>query len=161
MAHGKSNGGHRRRQLRTGALAMVALLATVAAAHGIGQAENKPDQISRRTRLRSGPDDPNVKVTSEVNVRTKPSQVAAPVSKTPAGKVLCSVMFDNYTDLFTKTYIDGQYAGTIRPFGEMAASAVPGSTVLYARAEYDDGSADAWGPIRVTCKSKYTWRLTD
>jgi hypothetical protein len=159
MGQIRSKGG--RTRLRAAALAAIALVATGAAASSVGQAQNPPDQISRRTRLRSGPDDPNVKVASEINVRTRPSQVAAPVSKTPTGKVLCSVMFDNYTDLFTKTYIDGQYAGTIRPFGELTASASPGATVLYARAEYDDGSADAWGPIRVTCKTKYTWRLTD
>ena len=153
--------GPRALRLHAIAVAAIVFIATAAATNGPWQEQNPPDQISRRTRLRSGPDDPNVKVTSEVNVRTKPSQVAAPVTKTPAGKVLCSVMFDNYTDLFTKTYIDGHYAGTIRPFGELTASAAPGSAVLYARAEYDDGTADAWGPIRVTCKTKYTWRLTD
>ena len=91
----------------------------------------------------------------------KPSDVVAPAGKAPNGRPLCSVTFDNHTDLITKTFVDGRYAGTIRPFGALSASVVPGSALLYARAEYDDGSADAWGPIRVSCRTKYLWRLAD
>jgi hypothetical protein len=124
-----------------------------------GQIADKPDQITRKVRFRGG-DDPNVKATSEVNVR-KRSGVAAPAGKTAAAQAPCAITFDNQTDLFTRTFIDGTYAGTIRPFGALSASATPGAAILYARAEYDDGSADAWGPIRVNCNTKYLWRLTD
>jgi hypothetical protein len=127
---------------------------------GAAQVSGTPDQVTRKARFR-GSADPNVKPGAEVNVRDKPSGVVPPQGKTPAGRASCSITFDNDTDLITKTYIDGVYAGTIRPFGELSASSVPGSTVLYARAEYDDGSADAWGPIRVSCRTKYLWRLAD
>jgi len=135
---------------------VVTMLAT-----GAGQTPpGTPDQISRKVRHR-GSDDPNIKPSPEINVRAGKSEVIAPITKTPSGRVLCSITFDNFTDLITKTYIDGRYAGTIRPFGELSASVATGTTVLYARAEYDDGSADAWGPIRVNCQTKYLWRLAE
>jgi hypothetical protein len=93
-------------------------------------------------------------------VRKKPSDVAPP-AKRPAQQQVCAITFDNQTELFAKTYIDGRYSFTIRPFSEVSTVAVPGSTMLYARAEFDDGSADAWGPIRVNCRTKYRWRLSD
>jgi hypothetical protein len=129
-------------------------------ATGAAQVSGTPDLVTRKARFR-GSADPNVKPGAEVNVRDKPSGVVPPQGKTPAGRATCAITFDNDTDLITRTYIDGVYSGTIRPFGELSASAVPGSTVLYARAEYDDGSADAWGPIRVSCRTKYLWRLAD
>ena len=140
-----------------GALMVIGLIAG-AVTVGIGQTSNTPDQTSRKVRLRGG-DDPNVKSSSAVNVRPKPSDNPKP--QTPPKPTPCTVNFDNQTDLFTKTYIDGVYAGTIRPFGGLSAPAAAGSTLLYARAEYDDGSADAWGPIRISCQTKYTWRLAD
>jgi hypothetical protein len=139
----------------------VAVLVLGAVVAGMDQTANPPDQVTRKARLRSAGDDPNVVTGTEVNSRTKKSDVVAPAAKTPAGRAVCSIRFDNFTDLFTKIYIDGRFAGTIRPYGELEASALPGTTVLYARADYDDGTADAWGPIRVTCQAKYVWRLTD
>jgi hypothetical protein len=139
----------------------VAAIVLGAAMTGLGQTVNAPDQVTRKARLREAGSDPNVMAGTEVNSRSKKSDVVAPAAKTPAGRTVCSIRFDNFTDLFTKTYIDGRFAGTIRPYGELEASAVPGTTVLYARADYDDGTADAWGPIRVTCQAKYLWRLTD
>ena len=137
----------------------VCLLLVTAIAVG-AQVADKPDMVSRKARLR-GVNDVNIKPGAEVNVRDKPSDVVPPATKAAAGRALCDVTFDNHTDLVTRTYIDGRYAGTIRPFGALSASTAPGSAVLYARAEYDDGSADAWGPIRVSCRTKYLWRLAD
>jgi hypothetical protein len=134
---------------------LAAAIATAAA-----QTSDMPDQVTRRVRLR-GADDANVKAGTEINVRNRPSDVVPPPVKTSEERPLCSITFDNQTDLFTKTYIDGRFAGTIRPFSSLATAAVPGSTLLYARAEFDDGSADAWGPIRVNCRMKYRWRLID
>jgi hypothetical protein len=142
-------------------LTVLGVLLAAATITSFGQTANAPDQVTRKARLRAAGNDPNVVSGTEVNSRSAKPDVVAPAAKTPAGRTVCSIKFDNFTDLFTKTYIDGRYAGTIRPYGEIEASALPGTTVLYARADYDDGTADAWGPIRVTCQSKYVWRLTD
>jgi hypothetical protein len=156
MRQEEQSRGRRGRSRFPGAVAF-ALAATIVLA---AQTAEKPDQVSRRARLRGGAD-PNVKSDEPVNVRSKPSGIAPPASKAPAGQPQCAVTFDNHTDLFTKTYVDGHYAGTIRPFGTLTAGAAPGVAVLYARAEYDDGSADAWGPIRISCQTRYMWRLAD
>ena len=138
----------------------ISLLLAAAMATGVAQEIAKPDMVTRKVRFRGG-EDPNVTPAPEVNVRNRPSDVVPPARKAPGGKAVCTITFDNHTDLITKTYIDGRFAGTIRPFGELSAFAAIGSTMLYARAEYDDGSADAWGPIRVSCREKYLWRLAD
>ncbi len=149
------------RPVRLTVLSVLSVLLGAATITSFGQTTNAPDQVTRKARLRSAGDDPNVVKGTEVNSRSHKSDVVAPEAKAPTGRTVCSIKFDNFTDLFTKTYIDGRYAGTIRPYGEIEASALPGTTVLYARADYDDGTADAWGPIRVTCQAKYVWRLTD
>jgi hypothetical protein len=151
--------GHLGAPFRVWAIAFVAVgLVAGGGAAGIGQTSTTPDQTSRKVRLRGG-DDPNVKPSSEINVRPKPT--GTPAKQAPSKPTPCTVNFDNQTGLFTKTYIDGLYAGTLRPFSGLSTPAAAGSTVLYARAEYDDGSADAWGPIRISCQTKYTWRLID
>ena len=139
--------------------ATAALVSAAAWTTGRAQTAGAPDLVTRKVRFR-GAEDLNVKPGGDVNVR-KPAADGAPQAKAPEGRPSCSVTFDNDTALITKTYIDGTFAGTIRPFGELSAPSAPGSTVLYARAEYDDGSADAWGPIRVSCRTKFRWRLAD
>ena len=147
--------GARLRAFVSGAT-LVALAITIAAA----QTSDAPDQVTRRVRLRGGDEDPNVKTDLAINVRKKSSETPPP-AKPPVQQQMCAITFDNQTELFAKTYIDGRYAFTIRPFSQVSTGAVPGSTMLYARAEFDDGSADAWGPIRVNCRTKYRWRLSD
>jgi hypothetical protein len=143
-------------------LFVAVLLAGTQAGSGAAQEPATPDMVTKRVPLRlRGSGDPNVTADSEVNARNRPSDVVPPLSKTPAGRALCSVTFDNHTDLITKIFIDGKFAGTVRPFGELSASVVPGPAGLYARAEYEDGTADAWGPVRATCRTKYLWRLAD
>ncbi len=134
------------------------MFVAVACSTPAGQTLGTPDQITRKVKFRGG-DDPDIKATSEVNVRGKGSPTSG--TRTPAGQTPCSVTFDNQTDLIARTYVDGVYAGTIRPFSALLTSVAPGTAALYARAEYDDGSVERWGPIRVSCKTKYHWRLAD
>jgi hypothetical protein len=143
-------------------LSTTALLLPVLEKHVMTQAEATPDLVSRRVRLR-GAGDPNFKPGGEINVRAKApnGQSASDPPKPPGQQTLCSVTFDNRTNLIAKTYIDGQFAGTIRPFAELSTSIVTGAAMLYARAEYNDDSADAWGPVRINCRTKYLWRLAD
>lgn len=143
------------------ALWCVMACSLIAAGTGAAQDSAAPDMTTRRARLRGSGPDPNITASAEVNVRSVPSGVVPPPSKVGEGRALCSVTFDNHTDLVAKTYIDGRFAGTIRPFGELSASIVSGAALLYARAEFDDGTADAWGPVRVTCRTTYRWKLAD
>jgi hypothetical protein len=126
------------------------------------QTERKPDQTSQKETGRGTGADPNIKSDVGENEKGKEGQPPGPEWKTgekPRGQGLCVVLFDNYTRLWVKVYVDGSYAGTIRPLGELATYAVAGPTVLYARADYRGGGFDSWGPARVSCTTSFVWRL--
>lgn len=128
------------------------------------QAEAKPDQTSRKETGRGTGADPNVKSDTGVNTKDKPSAIPGPEAKTGeksrGGQGICEVTFDNYTRLWVKTYVDGEYTGMMRPWGRLTAYAISGRTVLYARADYEGGTYDYWGPTTVQCGRSYLWRLT-
>jgi hypothetical protein len=104
--------------------------------------------------------DPNIKIGERTNSTTK----AQPSSSTKGGAkgaAICGVEFDNYTDLYIKVYVDGDYEGIVGRMGEKTVYAVAGTTVAYARADFDDGSYYSWGPVTFQCNpgTTYTWKL--
>jgi len=130
---------------------------------GQGQQGQKPDQISQKETSRGkATEDPNVKEAEGVNTRGEGTQLPGPPDKTgeQTRQALCAVMFDNYTNLWVHTYVDGRYAGQMRPWGELHTFAIAGPTILYARAIYRDGSYDHWGPTKVSCSTGFRWRLS-
>jgi hypothetical protein len=144
-------------------VASAVLLAAVTPTVVSTQTGTKPDMITKAEAGRGGAD-ANIKNDSAANVKGKPSTAPKPPEKTgetARGTSLCSVMFDNYTDLYIKTFVDGDYTGTMRPMGELNTYAIAGPTILYARADYTDGSSVSWGPIKVQCNTRYRWRLTN
>ena len=147
--------------LRSVTVACAGAIVAAVVATGVAQGIDPPNLVTRKVRFRGGAD-PNVKPGAEVNVRDNTSPVTPPNPSKPAPtRPMCAITFDNVTNLITRTYIDGRYAGTITPLSRLSATTAPGSAVLYARAEYEDGSADAWGPVRVSCRTQYLWRLAD
>lgn len=151
-----------RLSVRVAALAiLVALVLPVSAST---QSSRKPDQEAKGTMSteKARGADPNIKDDSAVNETGKASGAVRPASKTgeaARGQSTCDVMFDNYTDLYIKTYVDGRFKGTMAPYGELYTWAIAGPTILYARADFRDGSYTTWGPFRVSCLSSYTLRL--
>ena len=153
---------------RIAQVSSVSLAVALAIAFGMSvtadmqQTERKPDQTSQKETGRGTGADPNVKSDVGENEKGKAAQLPGPERKTgekPRGQGLCAVVFDNYTNLWVKTYVDGSYAGTMRPWGELATFAVAGPTVLYARADYRGGGYDSWGPIKVNCTTSFVYRL--
>lgn len=63
----------------------------------------------------------------------------------------CEVRFDNRTKWYIKLYVDGDYRGTLSPYGDAVVYALAGSTRVYARADFDDGTYLYWGPSTYTC----------
>jgi hypothetical protein len=124
------------------------------------QGQTKPDQVSKKESGR-GAADANVKSDAAANEAGKPATAPAPAEKSgeKSRQALCAVMFDNYTDLLIKTYVDGRYTGTMARWGELHTYALAGPTILYARADYTNGTFDYWGPIKVSCNTRYVWRL--
>ena len=126
------------------------------------QSQAKPDQVSKKESGR-GTADANVKSDAATNEAGKPSTAPGPAEKSgeKSRQALCAVMFDNYTNLWIKTYVDGRYTGTMAPWGELHTYAIAGPTRLYARADYTNGTYEYWGPVQVSCTSRYIWRLDD
>lgn len=71
------------------------------------------------------------------------------------------VIFNNYSPWYVKCYVDGNYRGTIAPWGALNFPTGNGPTLLYARADFDDGSTYRWGPRQFFYYSgnRYQWRL--
>jgi len=141
----------------------IALAAVIGLAHTAADnhRQSKPDQATSKESSRGkATEDKNVKEAEGVNVRGKPSTLPGPAEKTGEAtrQTLCSVTFDNYTNLWVETYIDGRFAGKMTPWGELSTFVVSGPAVLYARALYTEGS-ERWGPINVSCAGAYRWRL--
>ncbi len=110
--------------------------------------------------------DPNINATGGKNVTGATVTAAVPAHKQVAGAAskgaaTCLVRFDNRTDLHIATYLDGNPAGTLSPWGDVYAYAIAGATRLYARADFTDNSVTTWGPTMVDCPAggSYHWRL--
>jgi hypothetical protein len=106
--------------------------------------------------------DANIKIEDRVNSTTK-EQPSSSSKSGAKGAAMCGVFFDNYTDLYIKVFVDGDYEGVVGRYGEKTAYAIAGETVVYARADFDDGSYRSWGPITFQCNpgTTYTWKLRD
>ena len=99
--------------------------------------------------------DPNIKSTDLTR------NDAAAKGSGARGAAVCGVFWDNYTNLYIKVFVDGEYEGTVAPMGELQTYAIAGGTRLYARADYTDGSSVYWGPDTFSCNAgtNYTRKL--
>ena len=149
----------------TGAvLAGVIVLAGLAYAQApAGQQPGSASASAQRTRG-AATADTNIKTARPANRTDAPRP--APENKggkPPAtrGAGYCTVIFDNYTGWFVDTYTDGEFTGTVTPWGDLSTYAIAGGTRLYGRADFEDGQYLYWGPQNVYCgpNGSYTWRL--
>ena len=110
-------------------------------------------------------EDENIRVPAGINVRDGAKEMA-PSQKAEAGTLSrgssnCEVHFDNRSSLFVATYADGTYRGELAPWGDVKTYVIAGSTRLYARAGFTDGSVSTWGPRSIECPAggSYQWML--
>lgn len=94
------------------------------------------------------------------------SPKAAPLTsagvKILSGPSSCDVWFDNYTGYWIDVYIDGQWYGTMSPWGGfMAYNVAAGERRLYGQANFTNGTYDYWGPYNLACNAYATfhWQL--
>lgn len=100
------------------------------------------------------------------DIANSPSaNIPAPTSK--GGKQLAgsamlgNLLVDNWTDLYIRVYTDGNWVGTMAPWGQWSGYAGDCSShAVWGIAVFTDGSYRKWGPIATppTC-GNYTWRL--
>jgi hypothetical protein len=66
---------------------------------------------------------------------------------------------DNRTALYIDVYVNGDYCATLSPWGDVYCYVGTGNTVMYAVADFTDGSRTTWGPTTGYVDGTYTWRL--
>lgn len=70
----------------------------------------------------------------------------------------CNVQLNNRTSYFIKLYLNGNYAGTVGPYGYLYSWITKGPTTFYARADFVDGTYLYWGPKDpFNCQGSYIW----
>lgn len=143
----------------TAVLGLVLALGITATA----EAQGKKNTLTTRASTGRGAasSDQNIKKATATNRRGE--TVPAPVKKggvrTRGAADLCLLHVDNRTGLYVALYTDGDYRGTISPYGDLEGYVGCGSTVFYARADYDDGSFDFWGPTTAYVSGPFLWTI--
>ena len=66
---------------------------------------------------------------------------------------------DNRTTLYIDVYLNGDFCGTLSPWGDLYCYVSAGSTIMYAVANFTDGSRTTWGPSSAYVDGEYVWRL--
>jgi hypothetical protein len=113
----------------------------------------------------AGAEDPNIK-SRERPTNKADADTAFPAPPKKGGPrtrgVLCGVHVDNRTPYYIDVFVDGEFADTVTPWGDVYSYAYAGITNLYARADFEDGSYKWWGPSDVNCRrdTVFTWTLT-
>lgn len=98
--------------------------------------------------------EPDANIKSDKQTNDPSAKSEAPSKKGGAatrGGGNCEVRLDNRTNLLIKIYVDGIYRGTLSPYGDGVVYVGVGSTSVYARADFEDGSYLYWGPSTYSC----------
>jgi hypothetical protein len=117
------------------------------------------EQKAAKARGDSTSKDANIKSDSDLN-SAKGMQNAPPSKGGPKARGYATwFTADNWTPWIIKVYINGAYVGAVAPYGKATGEYEAGNYVLYARANFTDGSFLTWGPIAISLDSDYTWKL--
>jgi len=122
-------------------------------------------ESDKATQAEAGATDTNVKTETATNSKTGQTAPAPPDKGGEKGKGLgpgyVEVIFNNYSPWYVQCFVDGNYRGTIAPWGALNFPTGNGATLVYARAVFDDGSSYRWGPRQFNYYSgyQYQWRL--
>jgi hypothetical protein len=140
------------------ASAQTAPNASAPAGAATGKAVDKPSPKSRG----AGPD-PNIKQ-DQNQAATNAQETPAPLPKSgqkQRGPTDCWVTAANESPWYVNVYVDGTYRGQVSPWGKGIVNARAGSTTLYGRADFPNGSYNTWGPRSFYCgpDGSFTWTL--
>lgn len=149
--------------MRSALLAAAIAIATLAGANAAqGQAvKRQAGMTSTSTRTRGGDADANVRRDESPNPVNKPP-TPEPIGKSTRGPTPLApgqICVDSRVDLQVKIYVDGNFAGSVSPWGDSCGFYGPGEHRLYARAVYTDGSASSWGPVVSDATAGFRWTI--
>ena len=143
------------------ATAVLGLVLAVGVTTTAGAQQKKNTLTSRASAGRgASTSDQNIKKATATN--TRGATVPAPVKKggvRTRGAADCALHVDNRTGLYVDLYLDGNYLGTVSPYGDSEGWIGCGSRVFYARAPYIDGSFDYWGPTTAYVSGPFLWTI--
>ena len=127
------------------------------------EAQQKKNTLTSRASAGRGASTSDQNIKNATATNTRGAKVAAPVKKggvrTRGGADLCPLHVDNRTGLYVDLYTDGNYRGTVSPYGDLEGYVGCGSTVFYARASYGDGTYDYWGPTTAYVSGPFLWTI--
>lgn len=109
--------------------------------------KKKAEQIELKSAKGTGTTDANITQKRGMNSMNKKDKGMT----RGTGQKTCTVYLTNNTDYEIDIYIDGKYRGTTGESGTTYATTGSGSTRVYARADFEDGSYLYWGPSNYTC----------
>ena len=124
-------------------------------------AKKQAGATSNSTRTRGGGADANVRKDEAPNPVTK-AATPEPAGKSTRGASAVEpgqVCIDSRVDLIVRIYVDGQYVGTVSPWGDACGYYGAGEHRLYARAVFTDGSSQSWGPVTGDASSGFRWTI--
>lgn len=149
----------RRGVIAAGLLAIAGVLLSAAMAQTGGG--KTTEVVTRGHKGRGQGADPNIRHKSEANdPNVKPAPPAAKGGPKARGSV-CGIVVDNWTPWKVQLYVDGDYQGLISPYGALSDVVFTGPVVVYARADFTDGTYTSWGPQTFQCSGQgiYRWKL--
>ena len=124
-------------------------------------AKKQPGATSNSTRTRGAGADANVRHDDAPNAVNKPA-TTEPAGKSTRGASAVEpgqVCIDSRVDLYVKIYVDGNYVGTVSPWGDACGYYGAGEHRLYARAVFTDGSSSTWGPVSGDASTGFRWTV--
>jgi len=151
-----------RTNVKVGVLATALLTSGLLLSVCVAQVRSKTTEVvTRGHKSRGQGADPNIKHKTEANdpnVRIlPPAEKGGPKARGS----LCGIVADNWTPWKVQFYLNGDYQGMSSPYGALSGVTFSGPTVVYARADFTDGSYTSWGPQTFQCSSRgiYHWKL--
>jgi len=111
----------------------------------------------KATKSRGSGEDENVKMAKPHN---DPDMYGKEKEKSRTATT--KIVVTNNTDWYVDVYNDGNYQGTVSPWGQGYFYDYGDRIQLYAKAVFDDGSYYYWGPKSISNDEyySYTWTLT-
>lgn len=86
---------------------------------------------------------------ADKNVKEARGKNSSKKSAATRGNLTCRVELENNTDNTIDIYVGGHFRNTMGPKDSSSFNA--GSSIIYAKAEFDDGSYFYWGPRTLKC----------
>jgi hypothetical protein len=90
------------------------------------------------------------------NIKNDEPTVDTPMTRPAATRgALCKVHFDNYTGLYIKIYVDGNFKGTLAPWDDGWVTVYNGYTRIYC---ISSGGSREWNASG-NCEGEYYYKL--